>query len=126
MYNWLYTYVYKDMYEHVLPKNKTAAKATVIFISAAVHELILTVSLRMFFPVLFVLFFVFGSLLTTIRTPNNFVWHALFLYSYAFGWSLEMSMYAMEFFVNLNNPVKNTTMMDYLIPRTFTCDNCIS
>ncbi|GAB1860879.1 Sterol O-acyltransferase 2 [Camponotus japonicus] len=38
IYDWLYTYLYKDMYEVVVPRNKPLAIFTVFFVSAVCHE----------------------------------------------------------------------------------------
>lgn len=50
--DWLYSYIYKDMYECIF-QNRSLAKLTVFIISAVVHEWILYSVLGFFFPVLF-------------------------------------------------------------------------
>lgn len=59
--DWLYTYIYKDVYELVFP-SKSLAKLTVFVISALVHEWILYSALGFFFPVLFCEMMFSGSL----------------------------------------------------------------
>jgi len=53
--DWLYNYIYIDIIE-LLGKKKTYANFGVIFISAIVHEYILSFVFGFFYPVMFVLF----------------------------------------------------------------------
>ncbi|XP_067126446.1 sterol O-acyltransferase 1-like, partial [Centruroides vittatus] len=58
IHDWLYTYVYRDTY--LVTRNKLFALFTVFFVSAVVHEYILTSILHFFYPVLLFLFGIFG------------------------------------------------------------------
>lgn len=123
VHDWLYTYIYKDMCEHLMD-NKGLAKLTVLFVSALVHEVILSYSLKMFFPALFFLFFGTGIILAFTTAPDNFLLHTLFLFGESLGSALLLSLYTMEYYARANRPVMNATLVDYLKPRIFTCD-CI-
>lgn len=59
--DWLYTYIYIDVYELIFP-SKPLAKLSVFVISAIVHEWILYSVLGFFFPALFVQMIFCGSL----------------------------------------------------------------
>ncbi|XP_066247777.1 sterol O-acyltransferase 1 [Euwallacea similis] len=123
--DWLYTYVYKDMYEYVLPGSKIVAKLTVFIISAIVHEWILTCMFGFFFPALFLAFGFTGGVLSFIPIPKVDMVNVFFWYFLALGSGLLTSMYAMEWFVRDNVPVDNSgSLIDYMVPRLFTC-NCI-
>ncbi|KAK4881095.1 hypothetical protein RN001_004414 [Aquatica leii] len=121
VHDWLYTYVYKDMYEVVVPKNKSIAKLMVFFFSAIVHEYILGFAFRFCLPILFILFFGFGVVLYFF-SPNNkwfgnvFVWYGL-----ALGMGIGISFYTMEFYMRLNCPIEQKSVINYFIPRLFTC-----
>lgn len=86
--------------------------------------MILTYTLNMFFPLTFLLFFGPGTFLIFVNTSDHFIWHALFHFGFSLGHAMEMCLYTMEFFARANKPVVNATVVDYLVPRTFTCD-CI-
>lgn len=105
VYDWLYTYVYKDFYDNVL-HNKLLAKFLVILISAVVHEMIATYTLRTFFPVMSVLFLGPGLLLSSVRAPNDVTSHVLFLVSYIIGNDIEMSLYSLIFFTKSSNRIR--------------------
>jgi len=123
--DWLFTYVYKDIYEHVVPGNKRMAKLTVFVVSAIVHEWVLTTMFGFFFPVLFVTFCEAG-ILSFIPAPKLDVLNVLFWYFLAIGCSILSSLYATEWFVRTNLPVVDgsDSLMDFIVPRLFTC-NCI-
>lgn len=109
MHDWLYEYVYKEMYLHVMPGNKLIARATVLLISALFHEIIITVSTRMFYPVLFILFFFAGTALTFVKVSDSYIWHILFLYGQCFGKMLVIIMYTMKYKITHGN-VGNVTI----------------
>ncbi|XP_030751346.1 sterol O-acyltransferase 1 isoform X2 [Sitophilus oryzae] len=123
--DWLYTYIYKDCYEILMPGNKTFAKVLVFFISAVVHEWVLTYMFGFFFPALFLVFLFTGSCLTFLRTPNHSFVNIMFWYIMALGSGWLVSLYSMEFYVRQNVPTaENSTLKDFIVPRLFTC-NCI-
>ncbi|CAG9761159.1 unnamed protein product [Ceutorhynchus assimilis] len=122
--DWLYTYIYKDFYESIVPGSKTVAKLTVFLISAIVHEWVLTYIFGFFFPALFLAFCFVGGCLSFLRIPKLDIVNIIFWYMLAFGCGLLSSLYAMEWFIRANVPIENATLSDFLVPRLFTCD-CI-
>lgn len=88
---------------HVIPGNKAIARATVILISAAFHELIIYVALRLFFPVLFFLFTFLGTALTFIKVTDHYIWHILFLYGQCFGNTIHLTLYTIGYKAQQNN-----------------------
>ncbi|KAF7272591.1 hypothetical protein GWI33_014645 [Rhynchophorus ferrugineus] len=123
--DWLYTYVYKDCYELVVPGNKAFAKVLVFLLSAIVHEWILTYIFGFFLPALFLVFLFTGSCLTFLKTPDHSIVNILIWYCLALGSGWLVSLYSMEYFVRVNVPVENSTVRDFIVPRLFTC-NCIT
>ncbi|XP_060529892.1 sterol O-acyltransferase 1-like [Cylas formicarius] len=124
VYDWLYTYIYKDIYEFLVPGNKSVAKFAVFVISAIVHEWVLTYMFHFFFPALFMVFLFSGTVMTFFRTPKLDIINVIFWYFLAFGSGLLTSLYSMEYFVRINVPVENHTLWEVFVPRLFTCD-CI-
>ncbi|XP_037707603.1 sterol O-acyltransferase 1 [Drosophila subpulchrella] len=125
VHDWLYEYVYKDMYTHVFRGSKVAASLAVFMISAAVHEQVLGFALQMFFPVMFFFFGVVGvALVFLMRSApkvmgNIFLWFSLIL-----GNASLISLYAMEHYAlkncNLSPPESWT---DRLLPAVWRCYN---
>lgn len=103
MHDWLYEYVYKDMYIHVAPGNQLIAKAAVFFLSALFHELIITVSIRMICPFLFVLFFFVGTAMTLVKVNDSYIWHVLFIFGNCIGDSMLIIAYTLAYKVKHGN-----------------------
>ncbi|XP_066595534.1 sterol O-acyltransferase 1 isoform X2 [Prorops nasuta] len=96
VHDWLYTYIYKDMYESVTNHNKIVSTCAVFFASAVFHEYILTVAFRFFFPVLLVMFGGAGS-------------------------GILLSLYSMEYYARINCPPHKDSITDFFLPRSLTC-----
>ncbi|XP_017090461.2 sterol O-acyltransferase 1 [Drosophila bipectinata] len=124
VHDWLYEYVYKDMYTHVFRGSKIAASLSVFLISALVHEQILGFALQMFFPVMFVFFGGVGVSLVFLmrRAPkvfgNIFLWFSLIL-----GNGLLISLYAMEYYAKKNCNLNYQSWTDHLLPAVWRCYN---
>ncbi|XP_030373494.1 sterol O-acyltransferase 1 [Scaptodrosophila lebanonensis] len=122
VHDWLYEYVYRDVYTHVFKGSKVGASLTVFMISAMVHEQVLGFALRMFFPVMFVLFGVVGVTLVFLmrRAPkilgNIFLWFSLIS-----GNGMLISLYAMEYYARQNCELKIEGWTDYVIPAAWRC-----
>lgn len=122
VHDWLYTYIYKDISEHVLPKRKFLATFCVFFISALFHEYILSLGFRLFYPALFLLFGIVGFPLVFIKRCTNSTSGNIFLwFSLCTGSGLLVSFYAMEYFARINCPVIHDEILDLFIPRSWFC-----
>ncbi|XP_001359810.2 sterol O-acyltransferase 1 [Drosophila pseudoobscura] len=124
VHDWLYEYVYKDMYTHVFKGSKVAASLSVFMISALVHEQVLGFALQMFFPVMFFLFGVVGvALVYLMRSApkvlgNMFLWFSLIL-----GNGVLISLYAMEYYAQKNCDLSYESWTDHLVPAVWRCYN---
>ncbi|XP_054712319.1 sterol O-acyltransferase 1-like isoform X2 [Uloborus diversus] len=122
VYDWLYSYIYRDMYT-LLGKSRVGAMLVVFMISAIIHEYILAVCFKFVFPLLFILFSTFGIILVFItrrRTSsfwNVFLWGSMFQ-----GWGLLTVFYSMEWYARINCSRTLDSWLDYVVPRSFTCD----
>ncbi|XP_039302872.1 sterol O-acyltransferase 1 [Solenopsis invicta] len=120
VHDWLYTYIYKDMYEIVVPRNRMLSAAAVFFASAVVHEYALTFIFRFFYPVILILFGGVGFAFFFVRkyiTSNVFMWM-----SWTLGTGIMVCLYTMEIYARWNNcsPYPNY-YLDLLIPRSWSC-----
>ncbi|XP_012254315.2 sterol O-acyltransferase 1 [Athalia rosae] len=124
IHDWLYSYIYKDMYELVTRGNKIISTLTVFTVSAIFHEYILAFAFRFFYPALFVSFagvslsFVFLSRKIEKAGGNVFIWLTLCL-----GVGVNLSLYSMEFYARINCPAHPDKYLDLIIPRSWTCHN---
>ncbi|XP_034948268.1 sterol O-acyltransferase 1 isoform X2 [Chelonus insularis] len=122
VYDWLYAYIYKDIYEIVVPGNKFFASICVFFISALFHEYILSYAFGFFYPVMFTMFAIFGYILIYLnrnnasRIGNIFMW-----YSLCTGSGIMISFYAMEYFARINCPGHENELIDIFVPRSWFC-----
>lgn len=118
VHDWLYAYIYKDMYEIVTKRNKILSIVTVFSISAIFHEYILSFTFRFFYPVMLSLFGGVGMfILFVLKSHGNiFFWFTLFV-----GNGVMASLYCMEHYARVNCPPTRDDFLDYLIPRSWTC-----
>lgn len=120
VHDWLYTYIYKDMYEILVPRNKMLATLTVFLVSAIFHEYILAFGFCFFYPMMFVLFAGIGfslSFVGRIVASNIVIW-----LSFCIGNGILFSTYAMEYYARLNNcPPYSNYYLDLIAPRSWTC-----
>lgn len=119
VHDWLFTYIYKDMYEIVMPRNRTLAATTVFFVSAIFHEYMLAFAFRFFYPVMFILFGGLGFSLFFVRkivSSNILMW-----LSWCLGNGVMFSLYSMEFYARRNCSPYSNYYLDLFIPRSWTC-----
>nr|XP_022308707.1 sterol O-acyltransferase 1-like isoform X2 [Crassostrea virginica] len=120
VHDWLYTYIYKDV-SRLSPKKRSLAMACVFFISAVAHEYVLIMCFKFFYPVLFVMFmgagFGFIFFKGVGRGWNVFLWLMLIM-----GNGMLMCLYSLEWYARQRCPENMDNFLDYLIPRSWTCD----
>lgn len=104
------------MYEHIVPNNKFAAKATVFLTSAIFHEIIIICALKIFVPVMFLLFFGVSFLLFSRidKDSNDLKVHVIQLFRHYLGTCIVFCFYAMEFHTRRNNQLENISSF---VPR---------
>lgn len=127
VHDWLYTYIYKDCYEHIFRKSKCLSQFIVFTISALVHEYILAFTFRFCYPVMFILFEVFGVILMFVTKKehkslgNVFMWLSL-----AVGTGIMLSLYHMEYHARKHCKPETSDFIGYFIPRSWTCNGLIN
>lgn len=123
VHDWLYTYIYKDMYEIVFRESKAAAALVVFTVSAVFHELILAVAFRFFYPVMFVMFLGAGAALSFVHFKQYKAFGNIFLwFSIALGNGLLISLYCMEYFARINCSVNQNSVWEYVVPVSWRCN----
>ncbi|KAK4873818.1 hypothetical protein RN001_013178 [Aquatica leii] len=122
IHDWLYTYIYKDLYENVFPKNKFLSKAVVFVVAALFHEYIVGISVRMFVPITSMLY-----LIPTVIIPfqnksdNNPAFNVFVWFGFGFTISTKFTILTIEHFARINCPLNEETFYNYIIPRMFYC-----
>lgn len=117
MNNWLYTYIYKDIYVHIESISKNTAKFIVFVFSAITHEIHLWFTLQFAFPALLFQYVVFGLITSFFGGCNNRPIPKLaFWFGVAFGTGHIISLYTMEMMLRINHP-RPKSVIDLIIPR---------
>ncbi|GAA54866.1 sterol O-acyltransferase [Clonorchis sinensis] len=121
VHDWLYTYVYNDIQRiNSTPRSKSIATAVVFWLSAAVHEYILSSTFRFFYPVLFVFFAFAGYPFVYLKGSSRF-WNVLIWVLLFTGWGQMMCLYSMEWYARKNcQPIYNS-FIDFFIPHSWFC-----
>lgn len=124
VHEWLYEYVYKEVAGgggSGGQKKKVSATITVFMLSALIHEYILALSFRFFYPVLFLSFGGLGlaMMFLPLRRWNSMgniiLWTCLLL-----GNGVQAALYTMEHFARKNCQVGDD-LVDYLVPVSWSC-----
>nr|XP_003405095.1 sterol O-acyltransferase 2 [Loxodonta africana] len=123
VHDWLYSYVYQDGLWLFGGQARGAAMFSVFLVSAVVHEYIFCFVLGFFYPVMLMLFLVFGGLLNftmhdqhTAPAWNVLMWTLLFL-----GQGIQVSLYCQEWYARRHCPLPQTTFWGLVTPRSWSC-----
>ncbi|GAB1868528.1 O-acyltransferase [Camponotus japonicus] len=118
VHDWLYTYIYKDMYEVVVPRNNPLAIFAVFFVSGVCHEYIAVFVLRFFYPVMLILFggFNFVLVVSNISFNNIVMWMVFSLTN-----GILLSAYAIVYYASYNCLSYSNYYADLLLPQSWNC-----
>ncbi|XP_057647316.1 sterol O-acyltransferase 2 [Chionomys nivalis] len=123
VHDWLYSYVYQDGLWLLGRQSRRAAMLGVFLMSATVHEYIFCFVLGFFYPVMLMLFLVFGGLLNFTMNDrhtgpawNVLMWTLLFL-----GQGIQVSLYCQEWYARRHCPLPQTTFWGLVTPRSWSC-----
>lgn len=122
VHDWLYEYIYLET-RRIAPAVRLRSLLPVLltfFVSCVVHEYILALAFRFFYPVLLIQFGFFGVALMFINTRarafNVFLWASLIL-----GPGILMCLYGQEWYARANCAPVTDDFTDLLIPRSWNC-----
>ena len=123
VHDWLYTYIYKDLYYMLGKKNRLICQLVIFLISAAFHEYLITLAFGFFYPVLFVMFGACGFGCMFIRSDKNSNFWNFFTWIFLqIGLGILMCLYSIEFYARLNCAQSiESNFLDFILPRSFTC-----
>lgn len=114
VHDWLYSYVYQDGLWLLGGRARGAAMLGVFLVSAVVHEYIFCFVLGFFYPVMLLLFLVFGGPLNftmhdrrTGPAWNVLMWTLLFL-----GQGIQVSLYCQEWYARRHCPLPQVSGHD--------------
>uniref|UniRef100_A0A6A7FZM9 O-acyltransferase n=4 Tax=Hirondellea gigas TaxID=1518452 RepID=A0A6A7FZM9_9CRUS len=124
VHDWLYEYVYMELHA-----SKSASRLqrylpllVVFLISSVVHEYMLALAFRFFYPVLLLMFGGFGVVFMFIKTRasqfNVCLWLSLIL-----GTGIMMCLYSLEWYARRNCAPLTDGFADYLVPRSWFCES---
>lgn len=123
VHDWLYLYVYKDLYEYVTGRNTVVSQLLVFSLSAIFHEYVLGFTFKFCYPILFFMFQGAGVILIFITKKehkemgNIFMWMAL-----AMGMGIILSLYHMEVYARKNCEFDKDDFVNYFIPISWSCN----
>ncbi|KAF4516829.1 hypothetical protein B566_EDAN006223 [Ephemera danica] len=120
VHDWLYTYIYKDFSEVLMPKNRVMPKLMVFAVSALFHEFVLTFAFRYFYPVL-LLMLNLKMALSFVRGKSDAGGNVFMWLSLSMGTGLFLSLFSMEWYARINCPPSHDSLLDFVIPRSWTC-----
>jgi len=121
VHDWLYTYIYKEIFILSGRKNRVIPAVCVILISATFHEYVMIFALGFFYPAMFLLFGVVGMGFLFFLPRNKGVVYNILLWAFLLiGVGLQSCFYFMEAYARKSCPA-NDTFWDKVIPRSIVC-----
>ncbi|CAJ0935594.1 unnamed protein product, partial [Mesorhabditis belari] len=125
VHDWLYNYVYRDIAVLIGGKRgKLIAQMCVFFLSSVFHEYWFGVAFRCFYPVMFLLYFVFGGVFFFVsRTiTNRHVWNTALWFNLLIGTGMFVAFYGQEWYARRGHCApRNSSFLDALLPRHWSC-----
>lgn len=123
VHDFLFTYVYKDLYEHVTGRNRVLSQLLVFSLSAIFHEYILGFTFKFCYPILFVLFQGAGVFLIFVTKKEHKAFGNIFMWlSLAMGMGILLSLYHMEYYARKNCDYDRNDFTNYFIPISWSCN----
>ncbi|XP_039864466.1 sterol O-acyltransferase 2 [Simochromis diagramma] len=123
VHDWLYYYGYRDFLWLSNRKFRTAAMLSVFIVSAVVHEYALAMGFGFFYPVMFLLFAVFGVAFNFTMTDkrqspvcNIIMWVCLFI-----GQGVQVCLYCQEWYAQIYCPRTGNSFWELVMPRSWSC-----
>ncbi|KAF5293675.1 hypothetical protein FQA39_LY03160 [Lamprigera yunnana] len=122
VHDWIYCYIYKDFYEHVMP-NKTVAKFLAFLISGIFHEYVFCLACGFFMPIVMFQMLVTFLIMEVAKFSNSKFSNLFLFLSYGMGISANITIYIMEYYARINCPVldSNVSNLDFFVPHLLNC-----
>ncbi|XP_044851062.1 sterol O-acyltransferase 2 [Mauremys mutica] len=123
VHDWLYYYVYQDLFWLFRGRSRVAAMLSVFIMSAIVHEYVITLCFGFFYPVMFTLFAIFGVIFNFLLNDkrkgpiwNIIMWTCLFI-----GQGIQVCLYCQEWYAQIHCPLEQKTFWGLVTPRSWSC-----
>ncbi|KAL3115307.1 hypothetical protein niasHT_011656 [Heterodera trifolii] len=125
VHDWLYAYIYRDISMLLgMRWGPAVSQCLVFFLSAFFHEYWFAVSLRIFYPAIFTLYFIFGGIFFLISRmiKRQYVWNTLMWWNLLIGTGIFVVGYASEWYARQRcAQVYQNVLVDTLVPRSWAC-----
>ncbi|EYC07551.1 hypothetical protein Y032_0070g498 [Ancylostoma ceylanicum] len=124
VHDWLYAYVYRDVSKLIGGRNGLQiAQMGVFFLSALFHEYWFGIAFRVFYPVMFMLYFVFGGIFYSVSKliKNKSVWNTALWFNLLIGTGMFIAFYGQEWYARTRCAPYSNPVVDFLLPRHWTC-----
>ncbi|KAM3727230.1 Sterol O-acyltransferase [Dirofilaria immitis] len=125
VHEWLYAYIYRDISWMVGGKKGLfTAQTMVFFFSSIFHEYWFGMALRMFYPVIFSLYFIFGGIFYFISQfiTSKRIWNIAMHTNLLIGTGIFVSLYGQEWYARQRCvPYFQNFMLDFFLPRHWFC-----
>uniref|UniRef100_A0A0R3RMU6 O-acyltransferase n=1 Tax=Elaeophora elaphi TaxID=1147741 RepID=A0A0R3RMU6_9BILA len=125
VHEWLYSYIYRDISQLVSGKKGLfAAQTMVFFFSSLFHEYWFGLALRMFYPIIFTLYFIFGGLFYFISQfiTSKDIWNIAMHTNLLLGTGMFVSLYSHEWYARRRClPYFQNFILDFFLPRHWFC-----
>jgi sterol O-acyltransferase len=118
IHDWCYAYVYRELGGGALPA------FLVFLLSSLVHEFVLIGAHRFFYPVLFVLYTVFGVaffFVSRALRSGGSAWNVAMWFNLMIGNGMIIAFHSMEWFARKNCRPSYEGAWDLIIPRSWAC-----
>uniref|UniRef100_A0A674J028 O-acyltransferase n=1 Tax=Terrapene triunguis TaxID=2587831 RepID=A0A674J028_9SAUR len=123
VHDWLYYYLYQDLFWLFRGRSRVAAMLSVFITSAIVHEYVITLCFGFFYPVMFTLFAIIGVTFNFLlndkrKSPiwNIIMWTCLFI-----GQGIQVCLYCQEWYAQIHCPLEQKTFWGLVTPRSWSC-----
>ncbi|CAD6187514.1 unnamed protein product [Caenorhabditis auriculariae] len=125
VHDWLYAYVFRDL-SAVLPGKKglKIAQTAVFFLSAAFHEYWFGIAFRTFYPVMFILYFIFGGIFFSVSRliSSRSAWNTALWFNLLIGTGMFIAFYGQEWYARRGHCAPySSQILDALLPRHWAC-----
>ncbi|XP_031354143.1 sterol O-acyltransferase 1-like [Photinus pyralis] len=121
MHDWLYLYLYKDVYEFVFPNRKLLSKIMVYVLLAVGHDYIICFSCRIYLPLHCILYTVTVILLNTGNVRCGQFGNVLLWLGYTSLVTTLFTIFTLEYYARQNCPLKEGDVFSHLVPRFLQC-----
>ncbi|CAI4227417.1 unnamed protein product [Auanema sp. JU1783] len=125
VHDWLYAYVYKDVSMLIGGRRGLrVAQMCVFFLSAIFHEYWFGVAFRVFYPVMFMLYFVFGGTFFSVSRliKSKAAWNTALWFNLLIGTGMFVAFYGQEWYARETCLPYSGTISDFMLPRHWICE----